>query len=429
MTIAERQIVDADAGGPPLDPFGLTSEQFVEHAAGHGMSRGQALRAYRQVFRLGPERCGAVLSKRATALLGPSLATGGVAPIVRSHEEPTPEGVVSKFCQRLDFARVGRPDKGPIARDDRVEHLDIESVIIPMISPSGKRTYTLCVSSQVGCAMGCGFCETAQMGLVRNLTAAEIVGQWVAATFLAEHPMTEPDGRRGAEPVLPGARRRINNIVFMGMGEPLDNFDAVSQAIRVLADDNGPGVGASNITVSTVGRVDGIRKLSALVKEEGFHKLGLAISVNAPNDTVRDELMPVNRGMPMAMLRESLLEFPYRARTKLCFEYVLIPGVNDSRLHASQLAEWLTPFKSDSEDPVPRGLLNLIPYNPRRDSPWPAPTEDGVEQFMGWLIEEGVFVKRRRTKGRSQMAACGQLGTAEIRGRKFVGLTASAAEG
>lgn len=417
------------------NPLGMTSDEFVAEAALRGCSRDQSLRAYRQIFRLGPTAAYPQLSKRFRALLAPTLGPdveagqgGGLAPIVRTHDEPTPEGVVAKFCQRLDFARVGRPEKGPIARDERVEHLDVESVIIPMIGSSGKRTYTLCVSSQVGCAMGCGFCETAQMGLIRNLTAAEIVGQWAAATFDAEAPLAEPDGLPGSEPILPGAKRRINNIVFMGMGEPLDNFEAVSQAIRVLSDHNGPAVGASNITISTVGRVDGIRELSGLVREEGFHRLGLAISVNAPNDEVRSELMPVNRGMPMAMLREALLEFPYRARTKLCFEYVLIPGVNDGREHAGQLADWLTPFKSDSDDPVPRGLLNLIPYNPRRDSPWPAPTEERVEEFMGWLIEEGVFVKRRRTKGRSQMAACGQLGTAEIRGRRFVGLTTSASD-
>jgi len=112
---------------------------------------------------------------------------------------------------------------------------------------------------------------------------------------------------------------------------------------------------------------------------------------------------------------------------KLCFEYVLIPGVNDRREHASELAEFLRPWASNEDRPVPRGLVNVIPYNPRRNSPWPAPQEEAVESFMGWLSQEGLFVKRRRTKGRSTMAACGQLGAAHIRQRKLVPLTASVA--
>jgi 23S rRNA (adenine2503-C2)-methyltransferase len=135
--------------------------------------------------------------------------------------------------------------------------------------------------------------------------------------------------------------------------------------------------------------------------------------------------MPVNRGMPMAELRDALLGLRRAGSRKICFEYVLIPGVNDRPEHAEQLAEYLEPFKAVPGQRSARGLVNVIPYNPRRDSPWPAPEEGAVVDFMGWLSERGLFVKRRRTKGRAMMGACGQLGAAHIRQRKFVPLTAS----
>jgi len=398
----------------PVSPLGLTGERYAQLTGERfGLRRRQALLAYRTLFRGGTLADIGKAARAATRFELPELGT--------VHAEPTHEGTTAKFTMK-----VPRPDKGPMARDRRVNSLHTESVIIPMIGGKGNRTYTLCVSSQVGCAMGCGFCETAQMGLIRNLTAEEIVAQWHAATFRTDEPFPENDGRPGAEPQHPAARRRIKNIVFMGMGEPMDNHEEVIRAIRVLCDHNGAGVPAAAITVSTVGRIDGLERLARLVTEPGFHKLGVAVSINAPNDEVRSRIMPINRGMPMGDLREALLAFPYRARNKFCFEYVLIPGVNDKREHARQLADYLAPFNGNADNPVPRGLLNLIPYNPRRDSPWPAPEESQVERFMRWLIEEGVFVKRRRTKGRSQMAACGQLGSAEIRKRTLVPLTTGA---
>ena len=359
---------------------------------------------------------------------------------MRTHSEPCDEGMTVKFCQRLDRETGLSPDEtvahtletarlgtigtskraadslplGILHQDERVEHLDIESVVIPMIGKTGRKTHTLCVSSQIGCAMACEFCETAQMGLIRSLTAQEIVGQWWAAT----HALAMPEGESPA--TEDGARRLIDNIVFMGMGEPLDNFDAVIDAIACLTDDRGPGVAMSNVTISTVGRVDGLKRLVEVVRQPGWKRLGLALSVNAPNDAVRDELMPINRKWDMAELQQVMRELvEVRASRKILFEYVLIPGVNDSDEHAQDLFEWLRPF-TRHENPSHIGLLNVIPYNPRRDSPWPAPDEDKVKHFVDLLIDKGVFVKRRRTKGRDQMAACGQLGTAEIRKRKFI---------
>ena len=240
------------------------------------------------------------------------------------------------------------------------------------------------------------------MGLIRSLSVDEIVGQW----FNARHVIGQ----------------EISNIVFMGMGEPMDNLDAVIPAIEILTGHHGAAIPMSKVTVSTVGRTDGLRRLGEQFAKPGWKRLGLAISVNAPNDDIRNQLMPINRGMPMDDLRSTLLDLPMVKTRKICFEYVLIPGVNDERIHAEQLADYLRPWASSDDRPVPRGLVNVIPYNPRRDSPWPAPAEERVEEFINWLIDDGMFVKRRRTKGRSAMAACGQLGAAHIRKRRFVEL-------
>lgn len=331
-----------------------------------------------------------------------------IAPIVRRMEEEVSEGTTVKFCQRLDRQTgtttsgraADRMALGVLGQDERVRHVDIESVIIPMVGRSGRKTHTLCVSSQVGCAMGCGFCETAQMGLIRSLTPAEIVAQWWAATHIE--------------------KVHIDNIVFMGMGEPLDNTDSVLEAIACLTDHHGARVPMSCITISTVGRVDGLRRFIEVVQQPGWKRLGIALSVNAPNDAVRDRIMPINKRWDMTELRGVMEELMrVRGTRKILFEYVLIPGVNDADEHADQLAEWLAPF-SKREGKSPLGLLNIIPYNPRRNSPWPAPEEPDVEAFVARMNALGVYTKRRRTKGRSQMAACGQLGTAEIRGRRFI---------
>ena len=278
--------------------------------------------------------------------------------------------------------------------------LETESVVIPMYRDE-RITRTLCVSSQVGCAMGCGFCETAQMGLMRNLTAGEIVAQWFAARHRVENPY---DGGRGFH---------IKNIVFMGMGEPTDNIDNVLQAIRVLADHHGAGVPAANITVSTVGRAAGVRKLAAFAEQTGYRKLNIAFSLNAPNDRIRTEIMPITRAEPVSGVLAALKAWPVRRSAVFCMEYVLIPGVNDAPEHCDEVCELLRDLKCS---------LNVIPYNPRRNSPWRAPTEDETAAFVARAVANGQFCKRRGTKGRNAMAACGQLGNENIRKRKFVDL-------
>jgi len=250
--------------------------------------------------------------------------------------------------------------------------LEIESVVVPMT-----RHLTLCISSQVGCRMGCRFCQTGQMGLLRQLKAEEIVAQVYAVK------------------VLLGLN--VRNVVFMGMGEPLDNFDPVVRAIRVLSDQRGLDIAKRNITLSTAGLIEGIDQLAAL----NWPQLKLAVSLNAPTDILRDELMPINRRFPMARLKSALQRYPLARGNVLLVEYVLIKGKNDHPGYARRLSAYF------------RGLpvrLNLIPYNPGREAAYRAPSPEEVTRFQRALIAEGIFVRLRSAKGADIRAACGQLG-------------------
>ncbi len=323
-----------------MDVLGLTFEQVLARCR----PRQHQIKPLRAAYR---------------ALMHGRAADGGLSAEPLPVVQRVSEGQLTKFVQRT------------------ADGLEIESVVVPMQRRQGVWR-TLCVSSQIGCAHGCLFCQTGQLGLLRNLRPEEIVGQVVAA---------QRDFQGG-----------IRNVVFMGMGEPLDNFDHVIQAIRVLMDPSGLSMAGERITISTVGRVAGIRRLAGL----GWRRLNLAVSLNAPNDEIRSRIMPHNRLEPLAELRQALLEYPLRNCQFFMMEYVVIPGINDAREHAFQVAEYLRPLKC---------MLNVIPYNPRRNSPWPAPTEESIQQFLAWLKEAGQGCKRRITKGREQMAACGQLGS------------------
>lgn len=263
--------------------------------------------------------------------------------------------------------------------------LETESVILP-IDGYKKRRHTLCVSSQIGCAMGCDFCQTAKMGLLRNLTTAEIVAQWHAATH--------------------ALGTKIDNIVFMGMGEPLENLDAVIPAIEILTDRNGPCIASSRICISTVGRIAGMKRLAALASADGYKRLSLAISINAPNDDIRKQIMPLARSVSMDELRDTIMLYPRHDCGGVLAEYVLIPGVNDAPEHAIELCQYLKPIGCN---------LNVIPYNPIENSPWPAPSEESVTCFVEIAKSTGQFVRRRITLGRKAMAACGQLGNSFTR--------------
>ncbi|HVS70061.1 MAG TPA: 23S rRNA (adenine(2503)-C(2))-methyltransferase RlmN [Phycisphaerae bacterium] len=360
--------------------LGMTLADYARHAGRHV----QAVRGeYRAAMRLG----------------GSSAGDGCVEiPAIARMTRDGLDGTV-KFCLPVGSAVEG------------AKRLESESVIIPMTSFGGTRWYTLCVSSQVGCRMGCTFCETGRMGLLKNLTAAEIVQQRLAAQRLRMMEAGEGTeeiqrGRRGV-----GAQRYfadgIQNIVFMGMGEPLDNFENVVQAIRVLAEPAGCNFPMGQITVSTVGRIDGLRRLGELVRAEpAWRNLRIAVSLNAARDAVRDELMPINRAMPLEQLQRALVDYPLPPKGRFLIEYVLIKGVNDSEGDVEAVGAFCAPL---------RCIVNVIPYNPQRFAPYETPAEERVLAFMGALKARGLFVKRRTTHGRELMGACGQLGNPEVR--------------
>jgi len=249
--------------------------------------------------------------------------------------------------------------------------LTIESVIIP-----GKTKWTACLSSQVGCRMGCKFCFTGRQGLQRNLRPAEITGQ------LTELMFRTPEGPR------------INNIVLMGMGEPLDNYTNVLKAIQIITSDGGPGFSTRKLTLSTCGLAPIIGQLGQEIS------INLAVSLNAVDDGTRSALMPVNQKYPLAKLLAACRKYPMPGRRMLTFEYILLAGINDSRQDAEGLARLL------------RGLhckLNLIIFNEFPGSPFMAPRVEDVRAFQQVLLDHHYTVILRASKGSDILAACGQL--------------------
>ena len=239
---------------------------------------------------------------------------------------------------------------------------------------------TLCLSSQVGCAMGCTFCATGAMGIKRNLTAGEIVGQVLA--LLRELGPEKP--------------HQIT-LVFMGMGEPLHNLDHVHRAIRIFNHPQGLNISTKRITVSTSGLVSGIEKLARLEPRPW-----LAISLNATTDAARGEVMPVNRVWNLARLRQALDQWPLGAKEKLTIEYVLMAGVNDTPEDAQRLADWMGELRLAHN-------LNLIRMNEHAASNFKEPAEERLKAFVARLKALGCFVTVRKSRGRDVQAACGQL--------------------
>ncbi len=252
----------------------------------------------------------------------------------------------------------------------------IESVLIPE-----KDHFTLCVSSQVGCAMNCRFCLTARGGWKRDLSAGEIIAQIRSArTFLAH---------RNMDPL------KLSNIVFMGMGEPLANYDNVIQALAVITDtDFGLKFSPRRVTVSTCGLVPRILDLGNACS------VNLAVSLNATDDDTRSRLMPVNQTYPLTQLLAVCRQFTMKPRNKITFEYILIKGVNDSPAHARHLARLLAPL---------RAKVNLIPFNPHPGTRLKAPDPETVKAFLQILLDKNMTAIVRKSKGVDILAACGQL--------------------
>jgi 23S rRNA (adenine2503-C2)-methyltransferase len=278
------------------------------------------------------------------------------------------------------IARISRPQIVKIQKSQdgtqkallRLEDgLHIESVLIP-----GKSHWTICISTQAGCAMDCAFCLTARQGFKRNLTPGEIAGQLLTLKF------ETPEGAN------------INNIVMMGMGEPLANYASTLKAIQILTCDFGLGMSNRRITVSTCGLAPQIVQLGKDIC------INLAVSLNAHDDDTRSRLMPVNRKYPLATLLEACKKYPMPGRRLLTFEYILIDGINSSRADAEKLARLL----KDQ-----RCKLNLIVFNEYPGSPFKSPSPKDVSAFQQILLDRHFTAMLRKSKGSDILAACGQL--------------------
>lgn len=292
------------------------------------------------------------------------------------------EKLAAQCCLRpLRVVEVSQSTNGSDTRKflSRMQdgHL-VESVIIPAAVGRGgahSGRMTLCVSSQVGCAFGCKFCASGLLGFTRNLTASEILGQILAAEEVAGE--------------------RIDNLVFMGMGEPLANIDNLLRALEVIMDPHALNIGARHITVSTSGNVPGLQRLAEFGKP-----LRLAVSLHGACDEVRDQIMPVNKKWPLAKLIPALREWNRTGKHMITLEYILIQGVNNSMEQAKLLIG------------VARGLnakVNLIPYNTVDGLPWTRPSERDCRAFCQALVDARIPVTLRYEKGHDINAACGQL--------------------
>ena len=282
----------------------------------------------------------------------------------------------SKLCDTFEL-RTCTVVRKQTSRDDTVKYLFrlIDGECIESVLMHYKYGYTLCVSSQVGCKMGCGFCASTLGGFVRSLTASEILGQIHAAQ------------RDSGE--------RVSHVVMMGMGEPLDNFDNVCRFLDLVTDERGLHLSMRNISLSTCGLVPRIYDLM-----EKKYALTLSVSIHAPNDTIRSSFMPVNRRYPMAQLLKACRDYADATGRRISFEYTMMSGVNDSDACAEELASRL------------RGMLahvNLIPANEFTENPYARSAREQVERFAAVLTRRGINATIRRSLGGDIDASCGQL--------------------
>lgn len=256
----------------------------------------------------------------------------------------------------------------------------IETVIIRSTNKDGSVRVAQCLSCQVGCAMGCTFCSTGRMGFVRNMTAGEILGQvLVARARLGDNRVDHPI---------------IRNVVFMGMGEPLLNLKEVTRSLHMLHDNKGLDFSPRRATVSTCGIEKGLQELG----DSGL--AFLAVSLHAPNQAIREQIMPKAAHWPLDELMAALAAYPLKTRERITFEYLLLGGVNDQPEHARELARRVAHVK---------GKLNLIAYNPSGGQPYKAPTPEAILAFEKILWARGVTAILRQSKGQDIKAACGQL--------------------
>jgi len=264
---------------------------------------------------------------------------------------------------------------------------EVETVHIPE-----EERGTLCVSSQVGCTLTCTFCHTGTQRLVRNLTSAEIVAQiMIARDALGEWPSPQSD-------------RQVTNIVLMGMGEPLFNYDNVAEALKIVMDPEGLAISRRKITLSTAGVVPAIRRCG------GEIGVNLAVSLHAVRDDIRDRLVPLNRKYPIAELLDACRNYPGASNARrITFEYVMLKGVNDSPAEARELVQLLAGIPAK---------VNLIPFNPWPGAPYECSSEATIAAFSDIVFAAGYSAPVRTPRGRDILAACGQLKSASVKARK-----------
>jgi len=293
------------------------------------------------------------------------------------------EKVINKLAKHFNFSlpTVARAhqakDKTSKLKLQLADQLETECVLIPMRAGE----MTLCLSSQVGCAVACKFCFTGKMGLLRNLTCQEIIGQWVvAAQWLRSN--------------LP--HHKIVNLVYMGQGEPLHNFEEVKKATAIFLEQRGPHFGKRRITISTSGLVHQFDRLKEI--PEIFY----AISLHAVRNDLRSDIMPINKAHNLEKLMEGLAKIPRKAHQRITFEYILLAGINDSEQDIEGLCR-LLPSKASK--------INLIPFNPYPGSEFKRPSDETIKWFQQALRMRGMHATIRATKGDDILAACGQLNT------------------
>jgi 23S rRNA (adenine2503-C2)-methyltransferase len=336
----------------PLDIAELERSAFESALEHRGIERFRARQIFRWIYRHGVTRFEEMSDLPQRLREGFSDGLTIATPRVMAREQSV-DGT-EKFLLRLSDGK------------------HIESVFIP-----DTPAMTFCISTQVGCAMACQFCLTGKMGLVRNLSAGEIVGQ---------------------VRVLAGAlamRDRRFNIVLMGMGEPLHNYDETMKALRILADEHGLSVSPRRVTLSTVGLLPALERLATEPLMPN-----LAISLHAPTDAIRGELVPLNRKYGVADIIDACKRFPLKRRNRITFEYVLLQGVNDAPEDARRLAKLLSGVKSK---------VNLIPLNAAPGIPFERPSDEAIDSFAQILANHHLTVSVRKSRGRDIRAACGQL--------------------
>lgn len=365
---------------PPVNLFGLTEAELAALLTADGIPR---FRAAQLVYWMYNRRC--TVFEEMTNLPKQLRAALAERYVIRHPElvtaQTSADGTV-KYLFALD--------------DDR----RIETVLIPSESEEAgvPKRLTLCMSTQVGCALGCAFCATATMKLVRNLTTGEIVGQWAAVQRMLES--------------------RITNLVYMGMGEPMHNYDAVMRSVEIITHEKTCGVAASHITISTAGLVEGIRRMA-----DESHKVKLAISLHATSDGFRSSLMPINRRHDLEEVVAAASYYYQHTRRRVTWEYILFEGRNDTAEDVRRLAKLTRRVPSK---------VNLIPFHPidaagAADTGLRATQRARIEAFAAELRALHVTVMLRSSSGRDIDAACGQLAVRQERSRRATGTVESRA--